>query len=142
MTVTFTRHDMQTDGWNPAALSREFLLKAENAERYLMKLRTKLDCGEFYKTMYDETLADLYVYNYLHGRTFLKTKNSLLAALREFIVIDGLRPYDVFDFELFLMFRKNNVKCLIDRFKRDRKTKLERHDRMHPAVRPQRLCVC
>jgi len=112
------QNNMQTSekDWDLEALTREFLATAQSAERYLSEVRAKLHLTKSYEPIYDQTLADLYVFNYLHDRTFLATRESLLSALHELVASDVPRPANVFDFNLFLTFRKNIAQSLIQRF--------------------------
>jgi hypothetical protein len=101
--------------WDPERLSQEFLVTAENAERYLNEVRHKLHQTKSYEFIFDETLAKFYVFNYLHGRTFLETRESLLAELRTFHDLEAPKPPEVFDFQRFMTFRKNIIEGLIRR---------------------------
>ena len=102
--------------WDVDRLSQEFLVNAENAERYLDEVRRKLRQTKSYELIFDETLATLYVFNYLHGRTFLESRESLLAELRAFRDFDVPKPQGVFDFHRFLTSRRNTIQGLIRRF--------------------------
>jgi hypothetical protein len=104
------------EGWDAGALNREFLARAENSERYLKEVETKLRLNRSYEVIYDQTMAEFYVFNYFHGRSFLLTRESFLAALREFVESDVAKPPLIFDFNRFLGFRKNIARGLIERF--------------------------
>jgi hypothetical protein len=102
--------------WNSDALSREFESSARNAERYLEELRLKVRRNRSYEAIYDQTCAEFYVYNYLHGRTFLESRELLLAELKNFLKYDIKKPSEVFDFERFLFRRKSLIESLSERF--------------------------
>lgn len=104
------------EGWDAGALNREFLTRAENAERYLKEVETKLRHNKSYEAIYDQTMAEFYVFNYFHGRSFLLTRESFLASLRDFVESDAAKPPLIFDFNRFLSFRKNIAHGLIQRF--------------------------
>ena len=87
--------------WNSEELSARYLHQAENAERYLAEVRGKLKRDRSYEHVFDEHMARFYVYNYLHGRTFLQTREGLL---RELLAMKrGTLPADpeVFDRKRF-----------------------------------------
>jgi hypothetical protein len=60
--------------WNSEELSAQYRHQAEDAERYLAEVRGKLKRSRSYEHVFDEHMARFYVYNYLHGRTFLESK--------------------------------------------------------------------
>jgi hypothetical protein len=67
--------------WNSNELSKRFLHQAQEAERYLGEVRGKLKQSRAYEHVFDEHMARFYVFNYLHGRTFLETPGQLVAEL-------------------------------------------------------------
>jgi hypothetical protein len=87
--------------WNSEELSARYLHQAEDAERYLAEVRGKLKRNRSYEHVFDEHMARFYVYNYLHGRTFLQTREELLRELEA--MKRGKLPADpeVFDRERF-----------------------------------------
>lgn len=72
-----------SETWNDNQLSNRFQFCAEKAEQYLRELPDKIRRNSSYERIYDETLAEYYVYNYLHGKTFLSSRFTLLRELRE-----------------------------------------------------------
>jgi len=68
--------------WDEKALSSEFLTQAQDAERYLGEVRRKVKRNRSYERVFDEHLARFYVFNYIHGRTFLSTRQALLRELK------------------------------------------------------------
>ncbi len=68
--------------WNLESISHSFLIAAQMSENYLNEIRPKLVSQPTYKLLYDEHLATFYVYNYLHGRTFLESKATLIKELK------------------------------------------------------------
>lgn len=87
--------------WNSQELSARYLHQAEDAERYLAEVRGKLKRNRSYEHVFDEHMARFYVYNYLHGRTFIQTREELLRELEA--MKRGPLPTDreVFDRERF-----------------------------------------
>lgn len=67
--------------WDIESISHSFLIAAQMSENYLNEIKPKLSSRPTYELLFDEHLATFYVYNYLHGRTFLESKNSLLNEL-------------------------------------------------------------
>ena len=71
------------ENYDPASVSKGFLAAAEEAERYLREVRGKLKTNSAYQSIYDDHLAKFSVYNYLHGRASLASRDSLLVELAE-----------------------------------------------------------
>ena len=91
------------------------MAKAEGADRYLREIRTKISRTTSYEHIYDETLAEFWVFNYLHGRTFLSTRETLLAELRAFVSTPAT-PHDAYEMDRFRSFRQRVIESLISRF--------------------------
>lgn len=101
--------------WDPEALTRRFLHQAEDAERYLAEVRGKVKSNPSYQHVYDEHMARFYVFNYLHGRTFLESRNSLLQELQSILTAQVPSP-DVYDKERFETYRRRYIEQLIEEF--------------------------
>jgi hypothetical protein len=108
---------MSPERWNPESMSRSFISAAEDAERYMKQCKSKVAQTDRYKELHDEHLAKFYVYNYLHGRTFLETREQFLAELREMVAADYPAPHEAFDPNTFTTWRKSYIQNLIDAYK-------------------------
>lgn len=86
---------------------------AENAERYMLECRRKSATNANYEALHDEHLAKFFVFNYLHGRIFLATREGLLAELRSFLRVQQTAPLEAFDANRFLEWRQRYVASLI-----------------------------
>jgi len=105
--------------WNLEELSARYLHQAEDAERYLAEVRGKLKRNRSYEHVFDEHIARFYVYNYLHGRTFLQTREELLRELEAMKY--GAPPVgpEVFDRERFerhyRMYLEGEIKTIFEK---------------------------
>ena len=104
------------DKWDMDALSEQFFLQAEDADRYLRQVRIKVRSNKSYEHVYDEHLARFYVYNYLHGRTFLASRKALLDELRNLANTPLTSPHDVYDAQRFESNRQIYISELIRQF--------------------------
>jgi len=105
--------------WDPESLSQEFLAKAEACRQYLREVKPKLRLMRSYEFIHDETLAELQIFNTLHGSTFLASHQDLLAGLRSLLESEVSKEPEVLDFERFKIVRRNIIETLISRFERD-----------------------
>lgn len=105
--------------WNVESLSRRFLSQANSAESYLREVRVKVKTNASYERVYDEHLARFYVFSYLHGRTFLSSKEALLKELKEFSDDTMQTPSDAYDPACFKQHRKLYIAQLIKEFSHD-----------------------
>ena len=105
--------------WDPKGLSQEFLEKVEACERYLREVKVKLYATSSYQFIFDQTLAELQVFNYLHGSTFLGSRHDLLAGLRSLLELEVPKEPEVLDFERFKIVRRGIIENLIRRFEGD-----------------------
>lgn len=89
--------------WNQNELSQQFLSAAQNAEMYLAEITPKAKDNSAYRHLYDEHLAKFFVFNYLHGRTFLSSPKELVIELQRMLNIacPGSGAYDAVEFERF-----------------------------------------
>jgi hypothetical protein len=67
--------------WETNTLSQQFLTRAEAVELYLHEVRAKVKSNAAYQVIHDQTLAEFYVYNHLHGRTCLQTRETFVRYL-------------------------------------------------------------
>jgi hypothetical protein len=105
--------------WDPERLSLEFLAKAEACERSLDEIRTKLHLTKSFELIFDEALAEFYVFNSLHGKPFLATRDQFLVGLRGLLKMEVPRVLGILDFERFRVVRQNIIENLIRRFEGD-----------------------
>lgn len=68
--------------WDRRSLSERFEIAARKAENYLQEIGPKVVRQPSYQRARDETLAECWVFDRLHGRTFLDTRDDLLVELR------------------------------------------------------------
>ena len=89
--------------WNQNELSQQFLCTAQSAEMYLTEITPKARSNSTYRHLYDEYLAKFFVFNYLHGRTFLASREQLVAELGRMLdfTYPKCRAYDAAEFERF-----------------------------------------
>lgn len=97
--------------WNPQELSARYLHQAQDAERYLREVRGKLKRNPSYEHVFDEHMARFYVYNHLHERTFLDTREALLKELEAMRRGELPRDPEVFDRERF----ERNYRMYVER---------------------------
>jgi hypothetical protein len=102
--------------WDTDAVSRQFLFQAEDADRYLRQVQNKVKSNRAYECVYDEHLARFYVYNYLHGRTFLISRKALLDELRSLANTTLSAPHDAYDPQRFERYRQSYIAEIINQF--------------------------
>ncbi|WP_439504216.1 hypothetical protein [Methylophaga sp.] len=94
--------------WDRDRISEFYLRQAQEAERYCNEVRGKIKRTFSYEAVFDEHMAKFYVYNYLHGRTFLESRESLLEELNE-MLSQKVAAADCFDQERFDLWRNNYI---------------------------------
>jgi hypothetical protein len=67
---------LENQSWDAKAVHEYFLRIAVEKERYLSEVKRKVATSEIYKGIYDQFLAEFYVYNFFHGRTFLSSREA------------------------------------------------------------------
>ena len=83
------------------------------------EIKTKLRSDEVLRAHFRRTLAELHVFNSLHGKPFLATREEFLAGLRSLLESEVPKEPEVLDFERFKIVRRNIIENLISRFERD-----------------------
>jgi hypothetical protein len=78
-------------------LSRQYAFTALNAETYLAQCKEGAKTREGYKKLHDEHVAKSYLYNYLHGRTFLNSPKQLWSELQHRLANPPTPPSECFD---------------------------------------------
>ncbi len=102
------------DDLNFKTLDAEFSSKADGADRYLREVEAKVKSNRSYERVYDETLAEFYVYNFLRGRTWLASRSQLLSALSARALETPSEK--VFDRERFETRFQGLIRSLVQRF--------------------------
>ena len=105
--------------WDPERLNQEFLAKTKACELYLDEIKAKLHVTRSFELIFDEALAEFYVFNSLCGKPFLATRDQFLAGLRSLLESEVPKEPEVLDFERFKIVRRNIIENLISRFERD-----------------------
>lgn len=65
--------------WDAEELSNRFLRRAEQADRRIDECTLRISHSPGHRRAHDEALAEFYVYNALHARTFLRSREELLS---------------------------------------------------------------
>jgi hypothetical protein len=99
--------------WDSEELSVRYRHQAEDAERYLAEVRGKLKRSRSYEHVFDEHMARFYVFNYLHGRTFLETRKALLQELEAMKRGELRAESEVFDRERFERYYRTYIEQVI-----------------------------
>lgn len=94
--------------WDIEQISSSFLHQAEEAERYCKEVKAKIKFTSSYEHVFDEHKAKFFVYNYLHGRTFLSSRKKLLSELRRMLTYE-IKPSEYFDIDRFESYRKTYI---------------------------------
>lgn len=94
--------------WDRDRISESYLRQAQEAERYCNEVRGKIKKTTSYEAIFDEHMAKFHVYNYLHGRTFLESKESLLSELSK-MFSQEVTSGECFDHDRFKSWRINYI---------------------------------
>jgi hypothetical protein len=108
-----------SQNWDPERLNQEFLAKTKACERHLDEVKAKLHVTRSFELIFDEALAEFYVFNSLHGKPFLATRDQFLAGLRGLLQMEIPKVLGILDFERFKTVRHNIIENLIHRFEKD-----------------------
>ena len=104
--------------WDANSLSESYERIADEAWRYCEEVKGKLSRTSSYEGVYDEHMAKYYVYNYLHGKTFLHSKEALVKELST-MLSHTQKPMKCFDPSVFEKNRIYYIKYEIARFTSD-----------------------
>ena len=104
--------------WDTDRISRTFFSLAMEAERYCNEVRKKVKLNPSYERIYDEHLAKFYVYNYLHGKLFLSSREQLVEELQRMLSYE-IKPPPVwcYDLDRFEEYRQFYINVEISNFK-------------------------
>jgi hypothetical protein len=111
--------EQESGNWDPKGLSQEFLGKVEACERYLREAKAKLHITRSSQFIFDQTLAELSVFNCLHASAFLASRHDLVVGLKSMLELEVWKVPGIFDFERFKMVRRDIIESLIRRFEGD-----------------------
>ena len=104
--------------WDSERVSRAFLSQAKEAERYCMEVRRKVKLNPGYKRVHDEHRAKFYVYNYLHARTFLESREKLVQELERILSCEVIpSPAEYYDLDVFESYRQQYIKAEISKLR-------------------------
>lgn len=101
--------------WECKKVSERFLHTARLTELYLEEVREKVKNNPSYERILDEHLAKFYVYNCLHGRTFLASKEELISELKSMLA-NPMSTSEAYDSKRFARFYCRYVKSLLEEF--------------------------
>jgi len=99
--------------WDRNTNSQQFLAQAERAELYLDEVKVKVKSNPSYRVLHDQTLAEFYVYNHLHGRTCLQTRETFVRYLEE-LSAHPPTSAEAFDEARFVRHYSNTIRGLIE----------------------------
>lgn len=100
--------------WDAEAISKLFLSEAESEDQRVSEMADKARKNKSLQPVFDRHLARYYVYNYLQGRTFLFSRETLLDELRALAKTTFATPREAFDAERFEQFRQQHIVSLIN----------------------------
>lgn len=101
--------------WDANALNRQFKARAEDHRLYLQQCRQRLADNASYERLADETLARYQVYDYFVDRTFLDSRDALVAELMR-IRGRNYTPSEAFEEERYQRTWRAEIDGLIARF--------------------------
>jgi hypothetical protein len=103
--------------WNPKSVNEIFIYRGREAHLRLKECVARAKTTRTYQTFADEAAAKASVYDYLDGRSFLLSRETLLSALRELLAMHPPKV-EVFDRESFVQARLSIIHGLIREFER------------------------
>ena len=101
--------------WNPKSANETFIYRGREAHIRLKECLVKSKDNVLYQALADEAAARACVYDYLDGRSFLKSWEELLSALRELTAMPAPNV-EAFDRERFLRSRLSAIGSLLREF--------------------------
>lgn len=102
--------------WDIDQISSTFRCQALEAERYCNEVKYKIKSNPSYESIYDEHIAKFHVYNYLHGKRFLSSRDQLLEELHGMLSCE-VTPYEYYDLDRFEKYRQDYINSEICKFK-------------------------
>ena len=107
---------MRQQDWDVESVSRSFQYRADSTDRYLQEIGPKVQNRPAYEIVYDMHLAEFWVYNYLHGKTFLQSRDTLVAELRRMLAAGPPEDARAFDRNAFARYWRNEVTAALANF--------------------------
>ena len=104
---------MAAQDWDVESVSRSFEYRAKSTDRYLQEIGPKVQDRPAYKAVHDMHLAEFWVYNWLHGKTFLQTRDTLVAELRRILAEGPPKGAGAFDQDAFARYWRNQVSAAL-----------------------------
>jgi hypothetical protein len=101
--------------WNPKSLDETFIYRGREAHSRLKECLIKAKDNILYQAFADEAAARASVYDYLDGRSFLRSREELLSGLRELTAMPAPNV-EAFDRERFLQSRFSAIGGLLREF--------------------------
>jgi len=105
--------------WDSKALNDSFLAKAESCERRLEEARWKAKTTPAYEREHDMALAQFFVYNSMHGKMFLETREKFLCELQRLSKTSAPFSGQAFDEARFAKFYADVIRQLIESHRHD-----------------------
>ncbi|HEX8830088.1 MAG TPA: hypothetical protein VF705_02925 [Longimicrobium sp.] len=112
---------MPQQDWDVESVSRSFQYRADSTDRYLQEIRPKVQDRPAYEIVYDMHLAEFWVYNYLHGKTFLQNRETLVAELSRMLAAGPPEGARAFDRNAFAQYWRNEVTAVLTKFSNNAK---------------------
>ena len=103
--------------WDTDRISETFRSIAIKAERDYSEVRRKVKLNPSYKMIYDEHLAKFYVYNYLHGKLFLSSREQLVEELQRMLSYEVIPSPECYDLDRFERYRQACINGEISKFR-------------------------
>lgn len=103
--------------WDTDQISKTFRSLAREAERDCNEVRKKVKLNPSYERVYDELLAKFYVYNYLHGRLFLSSREQLVEELQRMLSYEVIPSPECYDLDRFERYRQACINGEISKFR-------------------------
>lgn len=101
--------------WNSKSINESFLYRGKDANLRLKECLAKAKHNKAYEAFADEAAAKASVYDYLDGKSFIRSRTELVAALRELAMLPPPN-LAVFDNDRFVRNRSLIIKGLLKEF--------------------------
>ncbi len=101
--------------WNRDSVNERFVYQGRDAHLRLKECLAKLEANRLYESFADEAAAKASVFDYLDGRDFLGSRESLVTALKLLLTLPP-PSLKVFDLQRFAKFRSVLIHGLLNEF--------------------------
>lgn len=105
--------------WDYEDESNFFLRITESMKRHLNEAAAKAKDKPSYQMFYDDCLSKFNVFNYLHQRSFLTSRERLLDELRRLLDDQISVPDEVYDKEQYKRCWRTHVNSLIELYQKN-----------------------